>query len=549
MVWKQATDMCAGDATKYGAPDVVKISQLFSDTDVTDTVTIHESVAWTFQSDVTTGDSIRISNPAQTFNYNIRAGAIVAQRDIILPVLGADDTVAFNNTAATFMCKTFDLTCNTLTGTSLELKTAISDETGSGSLVFATSPVLVTPALGTPSALVLTNATELPVSGLANGTDGELITWSACAVATTVATGSCGQVLTSNGAGAAPTFQCAGAGDNLGNHTATTCLLMGTNAIQFGIDAAAPAACISYHTVLAAGHVYNAITCDIHDFKVNAVSQMTISATQIDFQANALIDGTLDLANITVTGSLAEFNTALQCESFAILGANTFTGTQTLGCQTLTFNAGQTIAGDAGGLTYVVPACDTHEFNRCVNLTAGTVQEGGVDISPIGTHTQWIPAGAWGARTTNGAVFAELELATNDIMLQTFDFDQTTSEGVQFWWEPPAEWNAGTITFNAKWTAASGAGTVTWELSGHSYTNDDAIDVAIGGTPGSATDTLLLANDMHISPESGNVTIAGATKGEAILLQLRRDIADTLTADAKLIGINITYTSDEATAT
>ena len=49
--------------------------------------------------------------------------------------------------------------------TSLELKTLISDETGSGSLVFATSPTLVTPVLGTVAAgSILTNATGLPVS-------------------------------------------------------------------------------------------------------------------------------------------------------------------------------------------------------------------------------------------------------------------------------------------------------------------------------------------------------------------------------------------------
>jgi len=35
----------------------------------------------------------------------------------------------------------------------------VTDETGTGSLVFATSPTLVTPALGTPSALVGTNIT------------------------------------------------------------------------------------------------------------------------------------------------------------------------------------------------------------------------------------------------------------------------------------------------------------------------------------------------------------------------------------------------------
>lgn len=42
---------------------------------------------------------------------------------------------------------------------SANLRAAMTDETGTGSLVFATSPTLVTPALGTPSALVGTNIT------------------------------------------------------------------------------------------------------------------------------------------------------------------------------------------------------------------------------------------------------------------------------------------------------------------------------------------------------------------------------------------------------
>ena len=48
--------------------------------------------------------------------------------------------------------------------TSVQLAGVISDETGSGSVVFATSPTLVTPALGTPSALVATNATGTAAS-------------------------------------------------------------------------------------------------------------------------------------------------------------------------------------------------------------------------------------------------------------------------------------------------------------------------------------------------------------------------------------------------
>lgn len=54
--------------------------------------------------------------------------------------------------------------------TSAELAGVISDETGSGALVFANSPTLVTPALGTPSSVNLTNGTSLPVSGITSST-------------------------------------------------------------------------------------------------------------------------------------------------------------------------------------------------------------------------------------------------------------------------------------------------------------------------------------------------------------------------------------------
>jgi hypothetical protein len=72
--------------------------------------------------------------------------------------------------------------------TSLQLAGVISDETGSGALVFATSPTLVTPALGTPSSGLLTNC-NIPVgnvTGTGTGVTAFLITPSSANLATAV---------------------------------------------------------------------------------------------------------------------------------------------------------------------------------------------------------------------------------------------------------------------------------------------------------------------------------------------------------------------------
>ena len=84
---------------------------------------------------------------------------------LVTPVLGAATATSINGTTIP-STKTLVVTTDTLAvlaaTTSAQLAGLISDETGSGALVFATSPTLVTPNLGTPSAIDLTNATAVP---------------------------------------------------------------------------------------------------------------------------------------------------------------------------------------------------------------------------------------------------------------------------------------------------------------------------------------------------------------------------------------------------
>jgi hypothetical protein len=82
---------------------------------------------------------------------------------------------------------------------SANLSAALTDETGSGAAVFATSPTLVTPILGTPSSGTLSSCTGLPistgVSGLGTG----------IATALAINTGSAGAPVLFNGALGTPT--------------------------------------------------------------------------------------------------------------------------------------------------------------------------------------------------------------------------------------------------------------------------------------------------------------------------------------------------------
>ncbi len=70
-----------------------------------------------------------------------------------------DTTVATLTGTQTLTNKTIDLTSNTLVATSAQIAAAVTDETGSGALVFANTPTLVTPVLGVATATSINKLT------------------------------------------------------------------------------------------------------------------------------------------------------------------------------------------------------------------------------------------------------------------------------------------------------------------------------------------------------------------------------------------------------
>jgi len=84
-------------------------------------------------------------------------------------------------------------------------------------------------------------------------------------------------------------------------------------------------------------------------------------------------------------------------------------------------------------------------------------------------------------------------------------------------------------------------------ISGGAYSNDDALTVAFGSAQ-TSDDTLIATSDLHISPETSAITLAGSpADGDFLAFQISRNVAsDTLSADAKLLGVSLRITVDAA---
>jgi len=161
-----------------------------------------------------------------------------------------------------------------------------------------------------------------------------------------------------------------------------------------------------------------------------------------------------------------------------------------------------------------------------------------------GSTNLWIPASAWIPKTTAGCGVDSRETTTNDQNFDELLFDTGSDEFADALVVMPSNYNNGTITARFYWTAASGSGGVAWGIQGRAFANDDALDTA-AGTAQLVTDTLIAANDMHITSATSAVTIGGTPAANTpIQFTIYRDVsdaADTLGVDARLLGVEILF--------
>jgi hypothetical protein len=103
-------------------------------------------------------------------------GTLTVPNGVVFTGPSATGTAATLAGSETLTNKTFNLSSNTLTSTSLQLNTALSDETGSGAAVFATSPTLVTPTLGVATATSINGLTITTSTGTLTVPNGVTLT-------------------------------------------------------------------------------------------------------------------------------------------------------------------------------------------------------------------------------------------------------------------------------------------------------------------------------------------------------------------------------------
>jgi hypothetical protein len=291
----------------------------------------------------------------------------------------------------------------------------------------------------------------------------------------------------------------------------------------------------------------------------SAADAMTVSSAGIvTFKDDILIKdgGTIGNASVadamTVSSAgIVTFKDDIVLKDAATIGVTSSTSAISIASSGIVTFVDDIIIKDAGTIG---SASDTDAMaissGGVVNFTQSpTVSSAAVLVA--GAQTIWVPAMAMRPTASNGcAAITDVETTSGRPDMQVLDFDASSDEHAQFQIGFPKSWNEGTITFRVFWTStATDTDGCAWGLQGVSVANDATIDVAYGTAVVITDNNISAAEDCLVTATSGNVTISNAAADTLTYFRIFRDVSDgndDMAEDARLLGVQIFYTTDAA---
>lgn len=488
-----------------------------------------------------------------------------------LTALNADHTYTLPDSTGTLALRQDKLSVFAAT-TSAELAGVISDETGTGALVFGTSPTFTTTITVNGDATINTlkvglgggsvaSNTVLGYQALNSNTTGSTITaigyqtgynntigqrfvalgyqamYSSLTMSRTVAIGFQSQYYANSSGSNVNTLNTAVGDESMkgsttaANNTGTLNTAIGTQSMfsmtsgsritALGYQAAYSTTSGSYHTAVGFQALRASTTVD------GSVG-LGYMAGAYETGANKFFVDNQDRTNEATgrTNSLlyGVFHASPASQVLTVNAA--LVASQAL--MTVQFNSSNyftTTVAATGNTTFAITGGGSFTFSQAISVPLGSVAvtPSSSDNSTKIATTAYVDtkaglgvgnltltgAGAWSSMTNGASAISQVESTTNKVNYFVVDFLTAVQSYVEWQVPLPADYNGGTITAVFYWTAASAStNSVVWGISATAFGDNVAIDTAFSAGV-EVTDANNATGVVNISASTAAITIAG----------------------------------------